>query len=100
MIISVFLPIIIDDIKVMTDIPPIAGFTTTETTTFAGASIYFKNTAVFADSLVWYFEGAEPGFSSDSNPVNILYSQAGKYDVTQVAFNENGKDSIVLHRLY
>ena len=42
----------------------------------------------------WHFEGGEPATSTDQNPQNIYYAEAGTYDVTLIAGNSTGKDTL------
>jgi hypothetical protein len=44
----------------------------------------------------WYFSGAVPSFSALQNPLNICYNSFGSFDVSLVACNASGCDSINL----
>jgi len=48
------------------------------------------------DPLYWYwtFEGGEPSTSTVQNPENIIYYEAGSYDVTLTVYDENGSQTI------
>ncbi|MBK8845766.1 MAG: T9SS type A sorting domain-containing protein [Bacteroidetes bacterium] len=46
-------------------------------------------------SWMWYFTGASPATSTDQNPQNICYNNYGTFDVTLVACNNVGCDSVV-----
>ncbi|MBK8845682.1 MAG: PKD domain-containing protein [Bacteroidetes bacterium] len=46
-------------------------------------------------SWMWYFTGASPATSTDQNPVNICYNTYGVFNVTLVACNLIGCDSVV-----
>lgn len=56
---------------------------------------FFDQTQNSPYSWTWYFTGASPATSTDQNPINICYNQYGKYDVTLVACNSIGCDSVV-----
>jgi len=47
-------------------------------------------------SWYWSFPGAVPSSSTDQHPVNICYNAYGQFDVTLVACNLAGCDSLVL----
>jgi len=44
----------------------------------------------------WHFEGGDPSTSSQQNPQGIYYEDAGIYDVTLIAGNGEGKDTLLL----
>lgn len=46
-------------------------------------------------SWQWYFPGAIPSSSTQQNPL-VCYTQPGSYDVTLVACNSNGCDSLTI----
>ena len=46
-------------------------------------------------SWTWLFPGASPSFSTDQNPENIVYDYQGVYDVTLIAENSAGIDTLV-----
>jgi len=50
----------------------------------------------FPESWIWYFEGAEPDSSTDQNPTGITYTLPGNYDVTLIACNAFGCDTVVM----
>ncbi|MBL0050707.1 MAG: T9SS type A sorting domain-containing protein [Bacteroidetes bacterium] len=47
-------------------------------------------------SWTWYFQGASPSTSTDQNPTGICYNNYGSFDVTLVACNAAGCDSLFL----
>jgi hypothetical protein len=47
-------------------------------------------------SWTWYFQGASPSTSTIQNPTGICYSNYGSFDVTLVACNAAGCDSLFL----
>ncbi len=45
-------------------------------------------------SWEWYFEGAVPDTSTEENPMNIVYNQAGNFDVRLIVHNQNHADTL------
>ena len=75
--------------------PPVASFTASATQVCAGQTVTFTDTSTNIPSAwTWTFEGGTPATSTDQNPV-ITYNTPGTYDVTLVAANYNGTDTIV-----
>ncbi len=62
-----------------------------------GTCTDFTNLSVNANNYQWIFQGANPGVSTDANPVQICYNVPGQYDVTLIASNANGVDTLLLH---
>jgi hypothetical protein len=62
----------------------------------SGSCTSFQNLSVAATSYQWFFPGASPDTSSDVNPSNICYNTTGTFDVTLVAINSNGADTLTL----
>ena len=48
-------------------------------------------------SWQWFFPGAQPDTSSLQDPTNICYNAYGSFDVTLIACNAAGCDTLVLH---
>lgn len=61
-----------------------------------GTCTDYLNCSTNATSYQWIFAGANPSTSSDVNPVNICYSTPGIYDVTLIASNSFGSDTLLL----
>jgi len=61
-----------------------------------GTCTDFSNLSVNANSFQWIFPGANPGVSTDVNPVQICYNIPGQYNVTLIATNANGSDTLML----
>ncbi|CAN5688294.1 hypothetical protein BH11BAC1_BH11BAC1_18780 [soil metagenome] len=61
-----------------------------------GTCTGFTNLSANATSYQWYFPGAIPGTSTDVDPSNICYNTPGTYDVTLVAANGSGSDSVTV----
>ncbi len=61
-----------------------------------GTCTDFQNLSVNASSFLWIFSGANPGVSTDVNPVQICYNSPGQYNVMLIASNPNGDDTLLL----
>lgn len=74
---------------------PVADFTTALTAFCDSTCINFTDlSANNPSSWSWSFAGAVPATSSQQNPTNICYNVPGTYDVTLIASNANGSDTI------
>jgi Zn-dependent metalloprotease len=85
----------IDYITVTPPVAPIADFAASAT------DINLNNTVDFTDlslenptSWSWTFQGGTPGTSTAQNPTGILYDTVGSFDVTLVATNAQGTDTM------
>ncbi|MEZ5029787.1 MAG: PKD domain-containing protein [Saprospiraceae bacterium] len=56
---------------------------------------FFENASENTTSFAWTFEGGDPAVSADPNPV-VTYNTPGTYDVTLIAINVAGADTMVL----
>ena len=73
---------------------PEAGFISDNQGGCLPVEIQFTDTSsVNTDSWLWTFEGGTPSTSTDQNPT-IEYNTAGVFDVTLVATNANGSDTV------
>jgi len=61
-----------------------------------GSCIDFNNISINASSYQWIFIGSSITTSTDENPQNVCYPNPGSYDVTLIAYNTNGSDTITL----
>ncbi|MCX6276457.1 MAG: PKD domain-containing protein [Bacteroidetes bacterium] len=61
-----------------------------------GTCTSFNNFSLYATSYQWTFNGATTVASTDENPQNICYNNPGSYDVSLIATNINGSDTILL----
>jgi len=75
---------------------PIASITTIANHFCSGTCAEFINLSVEASSYQWSFPGASPNSSTEVNPANICYATSGSYDVTLIATNANGSDTLTL----
>ncbi len=75
---------------------PVAAFTG-DTSTCPGTCVDFTSLSTNATTFLWEFPGAVPSTSILQNPTNICYSLPGSYDVTLIASNGVGSDTIVMN---
>jgi PKD repeat protein len=76
---------------------PVANFSAIDTAVCSPAILIESFTDLSTNSPTkwkWYFPGATPDTSTLKNPTNILYSGSGCYNVTLVASNSSGSDSV------
>ncbi|HLP65578.1 T9SS type A sorting domain-containing protein [Flavobacterium sp.] len=75
--------------------PPVASFTASATEICVGQTVTFTDTSTnIPAGWTWTFEGGTPSSSTSQNPV-ITYNSPGTYDVTLVAANYNGTNTII-----
>lgn len=75
---------------------PHADFATKNTTIPASCPINFTDlSSGVPTNFLWTFQGGSPSTSTEKNPVGILYSTPGIYNVKLKVWNEFGADSIV-----
>lgn len=86
----------------VSDCAPISAFYFKQGTDFAtqkmicaGEEVDFKETAYNGEvtDYAWAFDGGNPSASTNANPNNILYDNAGTYDVTLKVSNNQGNNS-------
>ncbi len=73
---------------------PTANFTGSPTTVCAGDQVTFNNTSISGASYQWSFQGGTPATSTLQNPT-VTYSTSGTYDVTLIATNSFGSDTLI-----
>ncbi|CAN5577319.1 hypothetical protein BH11BAC1_BH11BAC1_24820 [soil metagenome] len=61
-----------------------------------GTCTDFTSLSINASTFQWSFAGANPGVSTDANPVQICYNSPGQYDVTLIVTNGYGSDTLTL----
>lgn len=77
-------------------LPPVADFVANATNITVGGSVNFTDMSFNAPtSWQWQFPGGSPAFSTVQNPLNITYSTPGTYNVTLVATNQFGSDTMI-----
>ncbi|MFN0032642.1 MAG: T9SS type A sorting domain-containing protein [Flavobacteriales bacterium] len=77
--------------------PPNALFQTTTNQVCQNVCIHFDDNSEYSPtSWNWSFPGASPAFSTEQNPQNICYANAGQYDVHLIATNAFGSDTTTL----
>lgn len=69
-----------------------ADFEASATTINAGESVTFTNTSRNATMFYWTFNGGDPSYSTETNPV-VTYSEPGTYSVTLFAASDNSNDT-------
>lgn len=76
-------------------VPPVAGFSISDTEICAGECVSFTDqTTNSPTSWLWDFSPNQPGSSTDQNPSNICYAAPGTYQVTLIAANADGSDTV------
>lgn len=74
---------------------PVADFSVSNTNISTGGMVNFTDqTTNNPTSWLWTFNGGNPSSSTQQNPQNISYNNAGCFDVTLAASNGNGSDTI------
>ncbi len=75
--------------------PPAADFSSNGNAACNNASIQFVDlSGTGASSWQWSFPGGSPNVSNLQNPI-VSYTNAGSYDVTLIASNSGGSDTLV-----
>jgi len=74
---------------------PVAAFSVDDTT-ICGSCINFTNLSLNATSYHWSFPGASPNSSTAFSPSSICYFNPGTYNVTLIATNSNGSDTLTM----
>jgi len=72
---------------------PYAQFSCSTSQVCSGENVQFINQSIAADSVHWIFNGATPNSSNQPNPT-VIYNNGGTYDVTLIAYNANGSDTL------
>lgn len=79
------------------DAKPEAAFGSNLTTVPTGSTVDFTDLSKFEPTeWYWTFEAGIPHTSTEQNPHNILYSFAGLFDVTLIASNYLGSDTLLV----
>lgn len=74
----------------------VANFEANQTSINAGSSVNFTDLSTNnPTSWSWIFEGGTPGSSTDQNPSDIFYNTPGVFNVTLVAANTFGGDTLL-----
>ncbi len=73
-----------------------ADFISNNTAIQEGDTISFTDQSLWNPlSWEWEFEGAIPSSSTDQNPAQIIYSEAGIFDVSLIVHNHNSTDTLL-----
>ena len=75
---------------------PVASFISTTNPICPGTCTNFTNLSVNATSYQWIFPAANPPTDTAANPANICYNIPGSYDVTLIATNASGTDTLIM----
>lgn len=73
-----------------------ASFQASNASICPGTCTNFTNLSTNATSYHWSFPGSSTLVSTDTSPTNICYNTPGTYDVTLIAANANGSDTLTL----
>ncbi|MEO8085672.1 MAG: T9SS type A sorting domain-containing protein [Bacteroidota bacterium] len=61
-----------------------------------GTCTDFTSLSINASTFQWSFAGANPGVSTDANPMQICYNSPGQYSVSLIVTNAYGSDTLTL----
>jgi len=76
-------------------VPPVAGFSISDNVICVGECVDFTDmTTNSPTSWSWDFTPNQPGSSTDQNPSGICYTAPGTYEVTLIAANNDGSDTV------
>ncbi len=76
--------------------PPVVNFNGSNINGCPGLSASFNNqTTGIPSSILWLFPGGSPSSSTSSNP-SVVYNALGTYNVTLIATNSFGSDTLTL----
>ncbi|MCK9204438.1 MAG: lamin tail domain-containing protein [Bacteroidales bacterium] len=76
-------------------VAPLTNFSANVTTIMAGDSIDFFDASLYCPTTwYWTFEGGVPSTSTQMNPTDIVYPEAGVYEVCLIAYNEYGQNTL------
>jgi len=75
---------------------PAGGLFTDENLLCPGSCADFLNLSTNANAVQWFFPGGSPAFSTDLNPQHVCYNSPGNYDVTIIATNASGNDTLTI----
>ena len=75
---------------------PVADFKADSTHIFTGDEISFYDQSSFQPTAwLWSFPGGSPSSSTDQNPIDIVYNSPGIYEVSLIATNSLGSDTLI-----
>lgn len=78
---------------------PLALFTQNLTSGCAPLTVMFENqSSENSTNFEWQFEGGTPSSSTQENPV-VIFNSPGAFDVTLIAFNAQGSDTLEMQEL-
>ena len=75
---------------------PVVDFKADTTHIFTGGNISFFDQSSFQPTVwQWSFPGGFPSSSTDQNPIDIIYNSPGIYEVSLIATNSLGSDTLI-----
>lgn len=81
--------------KVNVEAKPAAAFTSSIQEVPVGSGVSFTDLSKYEpNQWLWSFEGGTPAASTEQHPENIVYENEGMFDVTLIASNNIGSDTI------
>jgi PKD repeat protein len=83
------------NVNVINCIAVTANFQTANPFICPGTCTDFTNMSINATSYQWFFNGANPSFSTDVNPSTICYNTPGSYDVSLIATDGTNTDTLL-----
>ncbi len=75
--------------------PPIANFNTVDPSICQAGCISFDNLSINGTNYQWLFPGSSTPTSFSTSPTGICYPAAGSFNVTLIASNAFGRDTII-----
>lgn len=82
--------------KPIKEFKPVSDFKADSTDIFAGQSInFFDQSSFLPTGWQWSFPGGVPSSSTEQNPQNIFYNNPGIYEVSLIALNDLGTDTLI-----
>jgi PKD repeat protein len=75
---------------------PTANFSASENYVCPSTCVNFINQSINATSYQWIFQGGTPATSTNMNPSSVCYLTPGNFDVTLIATNSLGSDTLII----
>lgn len=75
-------------------LPPVSNFSASDSVLCTNDCINFTNLSTNATSWKWSFPGGTPSSATDQNPNNVCYLSNGIFNVTLIASNSAGSDTV------
>ncbi len=79
------------------ELAPVVNFIAADTVVYYGQDINFTDMSIEnPHHWKWHFEAAQTDSSLEQNPYNVTYDTLGYFDVTLIAWNDYGYDTLTL----